>query len=97
MQPLAAGQFRRAERASRPHVLAAQRAGEDGDILQIVIVERQIVPGENPLRRTKTSPGLLMAISSVAGSSSQCRIGLSRWRSCGAASLAMRAPVRRRL
>src|ERR1700744_2520172 len=45
-----------------------------------------------PFCRTNASPGLLMAISSVPGSSSQCRIGLSRWRSCGAASLTMGGP-----
>jgi hypothetical protein len=49
LQALPAGQLGRAERAPRPDILLAQRAGEDGDVLQVIVAERQVVTAELPL------------------------------------------------
>ena len=47
LQTLPAWQLGRAERASRPDVLPAQRTSKDRNIFQIVVAERQVVPREN--------------------------------------------------
>ena len=79
LQPLAIGQFGRAKGRQRADILLAQRAGQDRDLFECLVVERDRMRSHAPRCRIQASPGRLIAMSSVAGSSSHGSSGDSRY------------------